>query len=158
MTVHELQQALDRLDDGVLLSGAHRSGDKAFCVLEFSAAVRQKPHSDDPGDLPDLRQLNDGPWSSDQVRTAHLLPVMAAYWDWGTWTAARQLATIQRVAILTVHRLVATLPGLPDDVRAQCRAAHTLAQAESAATRAVIATSAVMAADAAARAAWRCGS
>ena len=142
MTVTDLQRALDTLDEGVLTAGAHRPDASAFCALEFSAAVRGKPPSDAPGDLPDLRPLNDAPWSSDLLRTAHLLPVMAAYWDWGTWSPATQTAVVARVAVLTVNRLIAALPGLSDAVSAQCRSARTLAAAADAARAAVAAAEA----------------
>ena len=136
MTVTDLQRALDTLDEGVLTVGTHRPDARAFCALEFSAAVRGNPPSDAPGDLPDLRPLNDAPWSSDRLRTAHLLPVMAAYWDWGTWSLATQTAVVARVAVLTVNRLIAALPGLSDAVSAQCRSARTLLEARAAAVSA----------------------
>lgn len=59
MTVQELQDGLKRHDDGVLKYGDHASGSREFCALEFSAIMRGNPHGDTPGDLPDIRSLND---------------------------------------------------------------------------------------------------
>ena len=153
MTTAQLQAELNRLDKGILLSGAHPPGDQ-FCALEFSSQVRQKPWSDAPGDLPDVRALNDAPWSSAETRTAALLPVMAALWDWRDWSNARQKAWAQKVAVLTVQCIIAELPGLPDAIRIQCREAVTLSEVETAAE---VAARAAEAAAGAARAAGAAG-
>jgi hypothetical protein len=158
MTREELQAKLDELDDGVLRSGAHPAGGREFCALEFESQVRGREWSDAPITLPDLRPINDGPWSSDRARTDALLPVMAALWDWSTWDDARRVRWASIVALETVRQIIAELPGLPDEVRVSCRAASDLPSAARASARvlaeAAEAARAAGAADAAARAAW----
>src|SRR5215469_15946027 len=126
MDIETLQAALHDHDGGVLKHGTHSVESREFCALEFSSIVREKPFSDSPTDLPDLRPLNDGPWSSDQARTDALVPVMVALWDWSEWTPARQQQWSARVAIATVNQIIAELPGLNDDICRQCREATTL--------------------------------
>ena len=132
MTTEDLQAALDRLDQGVLLAGAHAEGDQ-FCALEFDSQVRGRAWSDEPVTLPDLRPLNDGPWSSNAARTAALLPVMAALWEWGEWTPDRRQRWVTQVVLETVRQIVSALPGVPDAVRETCRTATTLEEAREAA-------------------------
>lgn len=141
MKTEELQTLLDTMDNGILRRGAHKAGGREFCALEFESQVRGRAWSDDPVTLPDLRPLNDACWSSDKVRTAALLPVMAAMWDWANWSTARRTRWAELVAIRSVQQMVSELPGLPDDIRAVCRAADTCNKAWAAA-------------EAAARAAW----
>jgi hypothetical protein len=132
MNLETLQALLNHHDDGVLRRGAHQPG-REFCALEFDSIIRGRKWSDAPITLPDLRPLNDGPWSSDASRTAHLLPVMVALWDWATWTPERKRGWVTRVVILTVQRIISELPTLPDNVREQCRNATTLESATKAA-------------------------
>ena len=136
MTVQELQAALDALDDGVLLKGAHPAGGRQFCVLEFESQVRGRSWSDTPITLPDLRPLNDGPWSSNEVRTAALLPVMAALWQWSTWTSKQRQQWTTSVVLDTVREIVSQLPGLPLTLRKDCQAITTLSGAAQAAVAA----------------------
>lgn len=136
MTVDELQQKLGELGYGVLKQGAHEPQSGACCALEFANHVRGRRWSDEPGALPDLRPLNDAPWSSDQARTEALLPVMAALWDWSVWSEDQRVAWSRRVAVETVCQIVADLPGLPEDVRQRCREATTCDEARDAAARA----------------------
>lgn len=91
MTVARLMAGLKKHDGGVLKTGCHGEGERKFCALEFSSMMRGKGVDDNPGDLPDFRSLNDADqWRSDKERTRHLLPVMAALWDWRTWSTKRQ--------------------------------------------------------------------
>ena len=152
MTTEDLQAALDRLDQGVLLAGAHTEGDQ-FCALEFESQVRGRAWSDQPVTLPDLRPLNDGLWPSNAARTAALLPVMAALWEWEEWTPDRRQRWGTQVVLETVRQIVSALPGVPDAVRETCRTATTLAAAREAA-RAAGAAAARAAGAAAAGAAW----
>jgi hypothetical protein len=152
MDVHTLQAELDRLDDGVLKQGAHQPGSRAFCALEFDAVVRGRAHSDAPLTLPDLRPLNDALWSSDVVRTHHLLPVMAAYWEWAEWSEEKRQRVMGRVVVLTVQRVIAGLPYLSPEIVMRCQQATTLETAGAAAYAAARAAHA--AADAAAYAAY----
>ena len=132
MTLGELQTALATLDEGVLLPGVHRPDTRQFCALEFSHAVRGHSHSDRPTDLPDIRPLNDGPWLSNSNRTKHMLPVLAAYWDWQSWPPTRQQTVATRIVLLTISRLIAELPGLSEQTRMQCQMATTLLKAQKA--------------------------
>ena len=110
ITIAELQAHLDHLDDGVLRAGAHQPG-REFCANEFKSQVDGVPWTDSPTILhiPDIRPLNDGPWSSDQARTAALLPLMVAIWDWADWSPERQQEWAQRVAIETVCQITPTV-------------------------------------------------
>jgi hypothetical protein len=156
MDVHTLQAELDRLDDGVLKQGAHQPGSRAFCALEFDAVVRGRAHSDAPLTLPDLRPLNDALWSSDVVRTHHLLPVMAAYWEWAEWSEEKRQRVMGRVVVLTVQRVIAGLPYLSPEIVMRCQQATTLETAGAvadAAANAAARAAAYAAADAAAYAA-----
>jgi hypothetical protein len=163
MTVEELHAKLVELNKGALYRGAHKPGAREFCALEFDHAVRGQAHSDSPDNLPDMRCLNDARWSSDAVRTTHLLRVMAALWDWRAWPLAQRQAWTDRVTVETVRQIIATLPGLPDAERQRCRAATTplaaaaaarAAEAEAARASAARASAARAAAWAAARTAW----
>jgi hypothetical protein len=151
MTVEELHAKLVELNKGALYRGAHKPGAREFCALEFDHAVRGQAHSDSPDNLPDMRCLNDARWSSDAVRTTHLLRVMAALWDWRAWPLAQRQAWTDRVTVETVRQIIATLPGLPDAERQRCRAATTPLAAAAAARAAA---AAAMAAAEAAEAAW----
>ena len=86
ITLEALKHGLVVHDDSVLKRGSHKPDSREFCALEFSSIMRKKDFSDSPGDMPDLRPLNDAPLSSDAIRTEHLLPVMAALWDWRDWS------------------------------------------------------------------------
>ncbi len=149
MDTSELQRLLSEHDDGILRHGAHEEG-REFCALEFESRVRGRAWSDAPITLPDLRPLNDARWSSDEARTAALLPVMAALWEWTSWSAERRQAWVGRVVIATVNKIIAELPSLPDEIRVQCRAVTDIKAAEAAeAARAAARASAEAAARAA---------
>ena len=162
MTIEALRQGLVEHDKGVLKGGMHKPEDREFCALEFSSIMRGKTLTDSPGDLPDLRPLNDAPWPNDTARTAALLPVMVALWDWREWSSKRQAQWAQRVVIDTVRRIISELPGLSDLLRIRCHAGTTLneVKVEAAETEAEagawVATGA-WAATAAEAAAWAAG-
>jgi hypothetical protein len=139
---------------GVLRHGKHEPDGQA-CALEAASVARGLAWCDEPthAGLPDLRPLNDGPWSSDAARTAALVPVVEALWDWPAWTRAQRNRWAKRVVIETVRQIVAELPGLTSAVRDQCRAADTL-PAAAAAGAAWAAAEAEAAGAAAAGAAW----
>jgi hypothetical protein len=125
MTVETLRAKLQELDNGVLYHGGHKAGTHEFCALEFARAVRRLSHSDQPTHLPDLRPLNDGPWSSDEARTEALLPVMAALWDWQAWSPARQRGWAKQVVIETVRQVIGEQ--LPAKLHANCCAVTAMA-------------------------------
>jgi len=134
--------------NGLLLRGKHKRNSQA-CTLELAHAAVGDAWSDTPDKWPDLRALNDAPWSNDLARTAGLVPVMEAYWEWDAWPRTRQVETITRLAILTVQRIIADLPDLPAAVRTQCRAVATLKEAAQAAWGAAQAAAGAWAAQAA---------
>ncbi len=141
MNLEQLQALLNEHDDGILRHGMHKEG-REFCALEFESKVRGRQWSDAPITLPDLRPINDGPWSSDTARTTALLPVMAALWDWSEWSQSRRVAWASCVALMTVQQIVSELPGLSDDIRTQCREAKDLTAAAAGAAAAARAASA----------------
>src|SRR6267142_5151809 len=120
MTTAELQQLLDKMDDGILRSGSHKAGGREFCALEFESQVRQRTWSDAPITLPDLRPINDACWSSNEARTAALLPVMSALWDWSIWPEKKRRKWAETVTIRTVQEIISNLPGLPEAIRKKC--------------------------------------
>ena len=139
---------------GLIHQGSHNDRSQA-CLLECAHAAIGAAWSDCPDLWPDLRPLNDAAWSSDARRTAHLIPVLRAYWEWSIVPVARQHQIMARLILLTVQRIIAELPGLPEVTRAACRQARTLdaATAATAAADATVASSVADAARAAARAA-----
>ena len=149
ITVEELKQGLVEHDKGVLKHGAHRPEEREYCALEFVSIMRQDAQMNDtPGHLPDLRPLNDASWSSDEERTEHMLPVLAALWDWETWTQKRRQAFATKLAIETVKQIVSQLPSIGSENRTRCLNVVTLACAACAAC-AADAADAACAADAA---------
>ena len=147
-----VEQLLASRFGGTIYRGSHDPNGHA-CLLEVAHAAVGDAWSDAPDKWPDLRTLNDA-FTDDVARTQQLIPVLRAYWDWSAWGAARQRAVMGRVAILTVQRLVAELPGLPADFAQPCRDATTLKAASLAAMAAARAASeAARAASEAARAA-----
>jgi hypothetical protein len=149
LTVQDIQTYLDTHDDGVLSAGSHQPGDRAYCALECINALRGHDWTDAPdkAGMPDVRPINDGPWSSSKRRTDAMLPMLAALSDWAAWKQDEQRRWAEHVALRTVRELISELSALPDKVRQPCRQAATLAAAEAAAT------TAANAADAAAHAA-----
>ncbi len=153
MTTERLQALLHEHDNGLLYTGAHTPGSREFCALEFDAMVRGRAWSDQPITLPDLRPLNDAQWDSDAQRTAALLPVMAALWDWATWSTVRRQAWATYVSIHTVRGIISQLPGISTTHREMCLQAVTVAQAREAARQVRDAAAAAYASYAAAAAA-----
>ena len=142
LTIEDYRQVLAIYDKGVLSRGAHRFTDGAYCALECDALARyhedgkpfdQSKFSDAPGNLPDIRLLNDGPWSSDEARTHAMLRLMAALSDWRVWPASRKRAFTDRVIIRTVNRIISGIPYLPEDLRKRCRDATSTVEAMRAA-------------------------
>ena len=136
MTVERLQLLLTEMDDGVLRCGSHKAGSREFCALEFESQVRGRKWSDTPITMPDIRPLNDmfgtGP-RADKLRTAALLPLMAALWDWSNWSITRKQKFATCLIIGTVQEIISELPGLSKDIREACRKATTLEAARAAA-------------------------
>jgi hypothetical protein len=164
--MHILERVIADEFGGKITSGQHKPG-PAACILEAAHFAMGDKWSDSADHWPDIRPLNDGPWSSDEQRTKHLLPVMVAFWDWDDWPTARQRAVITQINLDTVRQIVANLPDLPHTVRDQCRnatlqtmknAAETVAEAAwaawAAAATATAEAAAAVKAVKAATAAW----
>src|SRR3990167_876939 len=122
LTVDQLQSVLDTYDKGVLSHGAHKAKDGAYCALECISLARHNGRdnfTDDPIQLgmPDIRPLNDGPWSSDSARTKTLLPLLAALSDWALWSKKRQQVWSEYVCIGTVKHLLSVMPCLTESAR-----------------------------------------
>lgn len=77
-------------------------------------------------------------WFSPALIPERIPILMRAYWGWGEWSPGRQLAVGQRLAMLTVQRLIADLPCVSQEVAHTCREATTLAAAEAAAEAALV--------------------
>ena len=128
-----------------LAKGAHQA-DGVGCALEFWSQVQGHTWTDDPEALqmPDLRSLNDAPWSSEEARAAALLPVLIAVAPVWRGPLARRQTFVERICLDTVREILPyTLraAGLPE-AAARCAASSTLRDAVA------------MAAEAAAREAW----
>ena len=141
-----------------LSAGAHQPDGHA-CALEYLSVARGIPWTDQPETVRcwDIRPINDIP-VSDALRTTHLLPLLRAYDGSMDWPIARQISVVEKIIIATVNHIIAELQYLPEDLRAPCRVAATVAQAGAAARAATDAADAAArgaadAADAAARAA-----
>ena len=118
---------------GVLTAGQHPANGEA-CVLESWNAYQGRAWSDDP-DIArcwDLRALNDIDVAP-AIRTTIMVQLMDAFAGSADWPAARQQRVAELIALGTVQRLIAELPGLSESVRAQCRRAGTLMAAQIAA-------------------------
>ncbi|MGH7187179.1 MAG: hypothetical protein ACREIB_12995, partial [Pseudomonadota bacterium] len=90
---------------GKLTEGAH-SPDGAACLHEAWNVASGYGWDDDAHGRPDLRGLNDVPWSSDEARTQALLPVAVALWDFERWSDDRKRAWARRVASETIRRVL----------------------------------------------------
>ena len=120
-----LRELLTTRFGGVLRRGLHAADGEA-CALELLSAAQGLAWTDSPARTRtfDLRPLNDMPVDN-VTRTTHLLPVLEVYAGSLDWPAERQCAVAQRLAILTVNRLIATLPGLSKEARHACESATT---------------------------------
>jgi hypothetical protein len=145
MTMTAYREILARRFGGVLSKGKH-APDGVACALEVASIARGFKWTDQPTrvGLPDLRPLNDARWSSDAARTAGLVPVVEALWDWASWPEARRVAWAQYVAIATVRDIVSEVVSEPH--ASACRRVTTCAEARAAAYAADAAAAAYAAA------------
>lgn len=148
-----IESLLETRFGGVIRCGSHKE-DGECCILELAAAAQGLPWTDDPEKVRcwDIRAINDA-YADGARRTKAMLRLYAAYAGSMDWPTDRQQAVASRIAILTMNRIIAELPGLSDEVRQQCRDADTLDAAAAAAWAAEAAEAARAAAWAAARAA-----
>jgi membrane protein involved in colicin uptake len=65
--------------------------------------------------------INNACWSSEEVKTETMLPLVAAFKDWRRWDQQRIKQTVEQIAILTVKRIIAEIDYLPEKTRNQCR-------------------------------------
>lgn len=65
--------------------------------------------------------LSDACWSSTEVRTEAMLPLIAAFKDWREWDQSRVKWMVEQIAILTVKRIIAEMDYLPEKTRKKCR-------------------------------------
>ena len=159
MAKSKLRQVLDDRFGGVIRHGAH-SPDSQACALEVASIARGKPWSDSPAsaNLPDIRLLNDGPWSSDEVRTKAILPLMEALWNrWPKWSDAQKRDYMKRVSTRNIGEvlpLALRAVGLEAEA-VRCEKEHSIEAARSAASAESAAQLAASAAQLAAQsAAW----
>lgn len=108
-------------------AGRHRSEDGEASVLEAYNQWRGRERTNAPtvAGLPDIRPLNYIDVFP-ALRTEWMLRLIEAYDGWSEWTDARKLAVADRIAVLTVNRIIAALPGLPPALAQKCRDARTL--------------------------------
>jgi len=138
-TLEALRAILDERFNGVLYSGTHRPDGKC-CLLEFASQAKGIRWTDSPVETgyPDLRPLNDAPWSSDEVRTEAMLPLLVSLAWWADADEARRKRFTDAVAFRTIREV------LPIALRAaglelpavRCESAKDLAEAADAAAAA----------------------
>jgi hypothetical protein len=102
---HPLIEVVEGRFGGKLTKGAHVENGAA-CFHEAVNVARGKPWSDDPHGMPSLIGLNDAPWSSDDVRTKHMLPVGVALWDWADWAPERRVRFARYAAEHTIRTVL----------------------------------------------------
>jgi len=147
-TLEALRVILDERFNGVIYSGTHRPDGKC-CLLEFASQAKGIPWTDSPAETgyPDLRPLNDAPWSSDEVRTQAMLPLLVSLAWWADADEARRKRFTNAVALRTIREV------LPIALRAaglelsavRCESAKDLAEASAAVAVAVNAADAARA-------------
>ena len=65
--------------------------------------------------------ISDACWSSVEVRTEAMLPLIVAFKDWREWDQSHVKWTVEQIAIQTVKRIIAEMDYLPEKTRNQCR-------------------------------------
>ena len=85
-TVSTLEAVIES-HGGVLKAGKHSIESGECCINEARALCLGLPFTDNPEavGLPDIRSLNDGPWSNDRVRTDAMVRVATALDGWEGW-------------------------------------------------------------------------
>jgi len=103
---HPLVAVVEDRFGGVLSSGLHEPDGKA-CIHEALNAAEGRPWSDEPGERPDLRAFNDGPWSDDAARTAAMLRIgTVLLWDWPSWSPERRQQVVDQVVEGTIRSVL----------------------------------------------------
>jgi hypothetical protein len=65
--------------------------------------------------------INDACWSSVEVRTEAMLPLIVAFKGWREWDQSHIKWTVEQIAIQTVKRIIAEMDFLPETARIQYR-------------------------------------
>ena len=65
--------------------------------------------------------INNACWSSVEVRTETMLPLVAAFKNWREWDQQRIKQAVEQIAILTIKRIIAEIDYLPEKTRNLCR-------------------------------------
>jgi hypothetical protein len=132
-----LQCLLDKQFGGLLRESVNPAGSGRANPVELLSVFRGVPWTSSPEDVHcfDLGPLNKIAVSP-ETRTRHLMPVLAAYDGSLDWPIQRKQRLAERLALLTVQRIVSALPGLPEFTRKLCREARTLSEAAAAAANA----------------------
>ncbi len=146
-SVAELQETLAKFG-GNLKFGSHTEEEGECCGLELEALCQSIPITDNPQKVRmfDLRPINDIV-VPDDIRTQHLLPVIAAYAGSLDWPIERQKEVVSKIVIGTVNRIISQLPSIGKTAKNLCLQAITLSTL-------TVAVHAVHAYDAAAAAAY----
>ena len=144
-----LQCVLDSQFGGMLRESVNTEGSGRVNAMELLSVARGLPWTDSPDlvrcfDLTPLNKIQVSP----ETRTKYLLPVLAVYDGSLDWPIQRKQRVAERLAVLTVQRLVAELPSLPESCRKLCREARSLADAAAAASTASAEAQSVSGADA----------
>jgi hypothetical protein len=129
-----LQCLLDKQFGGVLSETVHVPGSSQANGMELLSVARGLPWT---SSSEEVRCFDLGPLNKIQVtpetRTKFMMPVLAAFDGSLDWPIQKKQRVAERLVLLTVQRLIAELPGLPDSSRRRCRDARTLADAALAA-------------------------
>lgn len=129
LTLRRIKSVLKHRFGGVLKAGKHLKGSRC-CALELASVLHGIEWTDDPEVVRsfDYRALNDI-LVPDDVRAEWMTKLLVAYDGSLDWSKSRQQKVADRIMILTVNRLIANLPEMPEGVAAKCRAAKTTSDA-----------------------------
>ena len=107
METHVYSRTVKTRFGGVLRSGSHDPDGRA-CALEAASVARGIDWTDDSRKLrlPNLLELNDARWPSDQARTVAMVPLVESLWNWGRWSDARKRGWLRRNFIRIVREVL----------------------------------------------------
>src|SRR5690606_6015529 len=119
ISTSDIRKTIEDRFGGVVTFGAHAKDGCSACILEALSVCKGIEWTDSPKILgvPDIRPINDAPWSSDAIRTEHMLRLLEAVLPWERWSTKQRQVFAEQLAILTVQETVANLPYLPEEVR-----------------------------------------
>ena len=146
--MNHFKEFIENRFNGRISEGAHEP-DSIGCALEVWSKYEGRRWTDDPTklEMPDLRPLNDGPWSSDLARTTALVPVLVAVAP--VWRDLnKREAWVRTIALETIRQILPIglrARGLTTEAR-RCEAVANLVEAAKAAEAAAAAARAARAA------------